>query len=1312
LKTRTTAADDLFFEPLVRRYVDPEQNPRFIRRDWLAAALQEKLEKPGTSFVLLTAQPGAGKSAFMAQLAYDHPEWPRYFIRHDQRTVLADVSTKSLLLRIGYQLAARKPELFATEQLRLSVIQRVGEVAHEGEVIGATVKRLIASPFYQKVVRIQQQVGTNHGKVVGLQVEELVVETRLLKPEDLLELALIYPALALRRISPTERIVILIDALDEIRYQQAASNILDLLANCDRLPENVRFVLTSRPRDEALKYFCEKQALYLSELEINAENAHVKHDIKEFVTGLINEDVVAQLLAETARGAKPFAELVTEKARGNLGYLDALARGIDRAVTQMQDNDEATRVQGRRALDTLLSLRELPADLNGLYAFFFHQIKHGVARERVEVKDTKSDETYDKEVWPTIYNAILGVLAVAMAPVDLELLVRLGRIHAEPLWVRNALNRLAQFLDIADGLYRLYHATVAEFLTAQSTETNPDTADLYQEPKGWHGRIAMSYWNAREGQWQACDQYGLRYLARHLAEAEDVSRLQQLIAPERQPRNSWYATKAAVGDLDNWEVDIECALGLAEKMKAVPLQVRCALCLSSVKNLKAPPPLLDLCLQEKVLDWAQALTLAKLIENPVLRSRAMCHLAMNDPKPEHESVIAEQFEVGCSVLDDTLRVSIWVALAPCLPETHFGKLLSAAKRIKENRLRAKVILEYAGRMSAPCFSDALQMARAIGDPLSKLRSLAALTERQPSNQTLLREVRSAMVDMEPNYEQVIALCKIGCCLRGKEQNDLLADALTIARHLDYSTGLALALAGFGRTGVSEAQIADVVSLAESIYRNEDTPGTRDGYVYVLTELGPFLSESQRENYVGKLVTILREGTSCFNVKIADGVVPLLVPYLPKDRQSEACAKYVRFLIQGYERDLFGLSRGYENRFSASWRNNAKLRALELWPEHLLDSALDEVLATKEDEPRAEFLRVIIKRLPKERRAPLLRGELDRVAAIGDKGARAKALAALVGNVPANERATIVEEALHACDAILPHEMRLKSIALLVPHVTLERKASVLERALEAVRKLNNDRREQSKALAALAACLPDCLIPAAVEIAQSLDNEAHLAKSSLAARLCERDRVNIIEFCLNAVEGVVTCELPQDCVQVLQALAPYLRPDQVIRAMAITKKIPLSNEREIALALAALAHRLCGVERDEAFKMAQDLSQIQHKVHAMAAFDRGLTCLRSEAALSDAFATREDNWRAEKLSKLLPFLSGDTRSQAFTTALRSCLGLRIVLAVGSTSVYRRIDREFLLDRIADMADTFTELSGERGAAQVAFAIIDTATWWP
>ncbi|MCJ7703530.1 MAG: hypothetical protein MUO62_18260 [Anaerolineales bacterium] len=75
--------EDLFFKFTVESYV--KDNKRFLRRDWLADEVAKRMKKPGCRFVLLTAEPGAGKSTFLAQLADDHQDWLRHFIHRDQR---------------------------------------------------------------------------------------------------------------------------------------------------------------------------------------------------------------------------------------------------------------------------------------------------------------------------------------------------------------------------------------------------------------------------------------------------------------------------------------------------------------------------------------------------------------------------------------------------------------------------------------------------------------------------------------------------------------------------------------------------------------------------------------------------------------------------------------------------------------------------------------------------------------------------------------------------------------------------------------------------------------------------------------------------------------------------------------------------------------------------------------------------------------------------------------------------------------------------------------------------------------------------
>ena len=82
--------------------------------------------------------------------------------------------------------------------------------------------------------------------------------------------------------------------LDEIRYHRPAENILAWLTNCPALPDNIRFVLTSRPADALLNLFRTKQATRSASLQIAEEDAHVKQDIERFVTKLVGEPAGAR----------------------------------------------------------------------------------------------------------------------------------------------------------------------------------------------------------------------------------------------------------------------------------------------------------------------------------------------------------------------------------------------------------------------------------------------------------------------------------------------------------------------------------------------------------------------------------------------------------------------------------------------------------------------------------------------------------------------------------------------------------------------------------------------------------------------------------------------------------------------------------------------------------------------------------------------------------------------------------------------------------------------------------------------------------
>jgi tetratricopeptide (TPR) repeat protein len=470
------APDDLFFRDIVRSYVE---TPRFLKRDWLATELQSRLDAADCRFVLLTAEPGAGKSAFMAQLAEDHSDWLRYFIRRDQRTSMGESSGRSLLLRIGFQLAATKPDLFDLEQIRIEVEQRIG--AAQADVVGATVDRIRTSPFHQTVLHIKQDVQDAHGSVTGLRVGEWIADPRLIEIDDLQQMALYGPARTLLRIDPKARIVILVDALDELRFGEENGNLMQWLANCPPLPENVRIVLTSRPSRDQLATFIEKRKGSLALLPLDAGDHRMQADIRAYASALVAPAEISAALQETGRDRDAFITELTAKADGNIGYAAALGRAFDQA---QRDPERRT------LLVELLRLDRLPDDTRQLFAFFLQLIRTGPGQKSFKVTDPNTGRAAILEAWPELYQPILALLAIALEPLTLDQIYAMSGSLAERNQVSQGLGWLEQFLDRIGDRYRLYHATLASFLTDAETRANAETSELWIDSIKAHRGLA------------------------------------------------------------------------------------------------------------------------------------------------------------------------------------------------------------------------------------------------------------------------------------------------------------------------------------------------------------------------------------------------------------------------------------------------------------------------------------------------------------------------------------------------------------------------------------------------------------------------------------------------------------------------------------------------------------------------------------------------------------------------------------------------------------------------------------------------------
>jgi hypothetical protein len=696
-------APELFQESVVSAYVDA---PRFLERPWLESKAENALAQPACRFLLITAEPGAGKSALMAGLARRHPQWPRYFIRRDQLTPFGNAGVRDFLLTIGLQLAASYPAAFQRQHLRTVIEQRLGSLEAGAEAVGAQVDRMLASPFFQAVLEIHQQVEVAGGKLIGLRVGEWVADPHLIPLSDLLAMALIEPGHVLQNLQPDLRLSILVDALDELRYHSEGGQFLSWLATLPELPANLSFLLTSRDDPALLSNLRSSQKSGLVELPLSAELPQVQEELQRYAHCLAQEPPLAALLAGESQ-QQAFVEQAVMRSNGNLGFLDALGRALDSALAR---GDEA----GARQL---LSLQAVPAGLDALHAHLLRQVWEALRDERVEMRDPNSGEVFYLRAWTALYQKILGVLAAAFEPLNLDQIRSLGGLSSLAAELPSALQRLAQFCDLVGGSYRLYHASLAEFLTAEGTRLNPETQDLFVDAVAWHARIASFYWPAGNRPVdERLDAYGINHLARHLSFASDrrLLRLPDLTWMRRRFETSGHTYAGFLADLD---------LGLTFPLAADPGDVGWQ-------------------------DWPTAARLGLL----------------------HASLVSLSFQLPPEIMLRALQLEIWTAervldeaaRIPQLPQRErlFQMLLDSSLLDEAQRGRAR-----AGQQAAAGLQAGSPPETSILDPEMARRRLAGhLTGVRRALEAILKIAQRDMLDVVDwrLWQEMFSVLKKAC----------------------------------------------------------------------------------------------------------------------------------------------------------------------------------------------------------------------------------------------------------------------------------------------------------------------------------------------------------------------------------------------------------------------------------------------------------------------------------------------------------------------------------------------------------------------
>ena len=249
------------------------------------------------------------------------------------------------------------------------------------------------------------------------------------------------------KITTNEKLIIVVDALDEVKQEPGGENILYLPKT---LPDNVYFFLTRRryePTKERLyAEGLKKESLDLTDSQYDKEN---QHDIQEHIRFCLNNDPEHKDGLQTWIKTKnitdnAFVNELATKSENNFMYL----RYVLPAIAEGKYND--------------LNLTQLPQGLQNYYQTHWERMKMNDSSKKMKVM-------------------ILFILVEIGTPISGEMMFDI--VNEDECDVDDILNEWIEYLKPQtideDICYSIYHASFLDFLKAKK-EFNP-TRRLFED---------------------------------------------------------------------------------------------------------------------------------------------------------------------------------------------------------------------------------------------------------------------------------------------------------------------------------------------------------------------------------------------------------------------------------------------------------------------------------------------------------------------------------------------------------------------------------------------------------------------------------------------------------------------------------------------------------------------------------------------------------------------------------------------------------------------------------------------------------------
>jgi hypothetical protein len=1049
-------------------------------------------------------------------------------------------------------------------------------------------------------------------------------------------------------------LLLIIDGLDETQTH-ADALLAHLLSQHADWPRPVRMLATTRNEPRILKFF---RAVNPFDLVKDADSN--VDDVRSYAEGRLAADA---LVSESRR--QHFARRLAEEAKGVFLYASLV---LDQLLQLSQSEFPD------------LSTLALPEDLSGIYHEF-------LTRELGK----------DEERWYGLYEPLLGLIAVAQG--DGLTAERLSDIIGKD--IRAALRASKQYLagELPNGPFRPFHKSFSDFLFERKDDYEIDA-------QVWNNRIVDYYVKKFSvAKWQSCDAYGFLNLSAHLIRAGLHDRLNQLLEHQE-----WYAAKVRAGYSTSYQADVERAWAAADAPD-LDLRTRCALQLSSVQKT-VPAPLLRLCLDNRVVNSREARDLALLYESPLDRVTALTAILPALDSNEQKEAIDAEFERIVALTEGMPQSLALIRLAPFLSATQAGRVLFVAAAFDE-RNRGAVIAAMISRIG----DGDVSAARAVistSDASAAIRMLTALANRPNvlDCDALLDQACTLVSNMDGS-EKVVSLCELAAAAPSRKPQ-LLDAAFTELCELDYSMGLAPAVARFVRVAGTDERVSLALAHAERTYRDEDHPGTYQNYLSLLAAVGGLLSDDQRAKSIAPVFARLAagKGKGWIGNHFYDEYGPALLAGLPTAQQRAAFTPLITPLF----RSITSSDSPFASR-SERWVRRAALQALDALPIDLIDAAINAAQKIDRHSDRADALAKLLPRVEMGRRSELLQAELARVRRFDDGAACARAFAALAPYTPIAQRPRLASAALDALAVATPFAEQIEWLTTLMPHLPPERAATAIADALNRIGEMppGGDR---AAALAAIAASLPEDRVDQSVLLAEASGDDNHVALAALAPRMRdEAMRRRALDRVFEAFEGWRLRELPEQFVQVVRAMAPCLTDADHLRVLVLVQRSHILTEATEATFQAPiielLAPRLTGDARRIAIRLTEGFEDDEARTRAGAALgsDPDRPKLFQEHG-SAALATHDDADRARALCSVLPQVPASQIPELYDRMLRSCLGLKVVRIIGSSKERQKISREFMLERIGDSGQALARVGGEQLVAAIVRTIEEVVGRWP